>query len=196
MLKPPFPRRRYKTVRAIRPAATTEGPQKKLRDIITKLEAPDEKPRETEDDIDGSTSVNLRGKELMDDYVIFPNITDFDFLVNNSPLYCGTTVLDMHTKIDQFGAKSATYNQSIFAMAHLYNAFKILTLTSKRFSQLDQIMNLNCGPIFANEVPNSPAAMAKSVLYRSQVGKKKAARVTNTIPPSFASQVLAPFFQD
>jgi hypothetical protein len=96
---------------------------------------------------------------------IRPN-RDPNFTTNRNPLYCGTVLLNLAAMTEEAGVALANHHLSIFAAAHLYNAWRQMDLTRIRWPEMDKIIENHIGPIFAGDIPTTPEAMLSRMSYR------------------------------
>ncbi|RDI78406.1 hypothetical protein Vi05172_g11604 [Venturia inaequalis] len=129
---------------------------------------------------------------------ILPDENDHHFYTNHNPFQVGTLILNLQTLEDEMGTTIANENHVLFGTCHLYNALKQLKLTDLEWPELETIMRLHSHPLFANEIPKTPEAMAKRAYFRNGSGVSEAAfnkKMSMTFPSSTTTQILRPFFE-
>jgi hypothetical protein len=127
---------------------------------------------------------------------------DTHLYMNKNPLCCGTILLSQIVSAETAGIALANLHQFIFAVAHLYNALHKMNLTKVAWSNLDRIIELQRGPLFADDIHSTPEEMQARVWYRLGVERTGtrfiANRRTSTkkdLVPSPASRLLLQFFR-
>lgn len=60
----------------------------------------------------------------------------------------------------------SNHHLSIFATAHLYNALRQLKYIQIGWPELDRVMELHAGPLFANDVPDTPEKFYARMAFR------------------------------
>jgi len=123
--------------------------------------------------------------------------------MNKNPLYCGTLLLSQMVSTEALGIALANHHVSIFAVAHLYNALRNMDLIDFAWPDLERIIALQAGPIFANDIPTTPQEMRARFYFRLggingsmtrwRFDDKTMAKKDLTISP--ASTLLLEFFQ-
>lgn len=74
--------------------------------------------------------------------------------------------------MEEAGIALANHHMSIFATAHFYNA--IQELTEIRWPDIDRIIDLHSGAIFANDIPTDPTDHYRRISHRTGVtGSRK-----------------------
>lgn len=96
---------------------------------------------------------------------IYPN-DEPAFLINNSPLYCGTVLLDLISMTEKAGVALANRHWSVFGVAHVYNALRQLGGFDKHWPEIERIIALHPGPLFANDVPTTATSIYDRFAYR------------------------------
>lgn len=123
--------------------------------------------------------------------------------INKNLLFCGTLILSQIVSTEVAGIALANHHESIFNVAHLYNAFRKMQLIDIVWPDMERIITLHAGPIFANDIPNTPEEMQDRLFFRVgrinrsmtrfNTSKKTETKKNLTISPSGA--VLLEFFQ-
>jgi hypothetical protein len=124
---------------------------------------------------------------------------DDHFYANHNPLYAGILILNLRTMTEELGVSVASHNHVLFGMCHLYNALHQLKLTELEWPELEKIIAMHPGPLFANDIPATPDAMAKRMAFRLGTGvtlNTFATKNAKEFPPSAATQILKPFFRE
>lgn len=94
--------------------------------------------------------------EKMDLSLIEP-AEDPAFVFNCNPLYCGSLAFDIAIDMEIAGIKLANHHLTIFAIAHLYNALQQTQVVQGRWPELDKIIELHIGQLFAGKLPAKPS---------------------------------------
>jgi hypothetical protein len=122
--------------------------------------------------------------------------------MNKNPLCCGTVLLSQIVSAETAGIALANLHQFIFAVAHLYNALHKMNLTKVAWSDLDRIIELQRGPLFADDIHSTPEEMQARVWYRLGVERTGTRFIANRrtltkkdLVPSPASRLLLQFFR-
>lgn len=79
--------------------------------------------------------------------------------MNSNPLYCGTILLNLAAMTEEAGIALANHHLTILPVAHLYNTLRQLSLTQIRWSEMEKVIEIHTGPIFAGDIPINPKAM-------------------------------------
>lgn len=90
-----------------------------------------------------------------------------DFLQTHNALHSGNLSLALTSKMEEAGIALANHHMSIFAMAHLYNAFQQLGATEIKWPGMDRIIDLHVNPLFANAIPKTPSECQRRIAYRT-----------------------------
>lgn len=106
---------------------------------------------------------------------------DPNFAMSNDPLQCGTLLLNILVRQEEAGVKLANHHLSIFATAYLYHGLRLLENTDMSWPQLDHIMDIQVGPLFAGEVPATLAQAHSRMSYR--LGSSARRRDFNQVMP-------------
>lgn len=88
------------------------------------------------------------------------------FLVKFNPLHTGTLLMDAASMAEEVGITLANREPTIFMVAHIYNALRKLEVCQKEWPEMERIINLQNGPIFANNIPTTPKDMWARFKYR------------------------------
>lgn len=89
-----------------------------------------------------------------------------DFAITHNPLLCGTLALQLALLTEDAGVALSNHHLSIFATAHLYNALRQLKYIQIGWPELDRVMELHAGPLFANDVPDTPEKFYARMAFR------------------------------
>ncbi|KXT03455.1 hypothetical protein AC578_1633 [Pseudocercospora eumusae] len=135
-----------------------------------------------EDPDDGPTEEHERNARKLNIKMIRANEQD-DFFRTHNPLNCGTLSLELTTTLEAAGVALANHHLTIFAMAHLYNAFQQLTVTDIRWPTMGQVMHVQCNALFANDVPKTPADFYRRISYRTGLSRVSRDPSKNKIAP-------------
>ena len=79
------------------------------------------------------------------------------FIFNCNPLYCGSLAFNIAIDMEIAGIKLANHHLTIFAVAHLYNALQQTKVVQGKWPELDQIIELHIGQLFAGKLPTKPS---------------------------------------
>ena len=82
---------------------------------------------------------------------------DPNFLYANNPLYGGTLMFNLALDMEQAGITFANHHLTIFAMAHLYNVLQQTKVIQGKWPELDKIIQLHIGQLFAGQLPTRPS---------------------------------------
>ncbi|KAF9639620.1 hypothetical protein BFW01_g11426 [Lasiodiplodia theobromae] len=95
-----------------------------------------------------------------------PPAPEPNFAVTHNHLLCGMMALQLDVLNEEAGVALSNHHLSIFATAHLYNAIRQLRLTQISWPDLERVMDLHAGPIFANDVPDTPEKFFARMAFR------------------------------
>lgn len=109
--------------------------------------------------------------------VIWPH-ESHTFMLDNNLLYDGTAILDLITRSELVEIKLANFHFSIFCVAHIYNAARQLAGLDISWPKMDQVIELQKGPIFANDVPTTPKEVLRRFTYRTGLSAERRFRRT------------------
>lgn len=107
----------------------------------------------------------LQNAKRLNVNTIFANEDPF-FAINANPLYCGTLILNVCAMTEEAGVGLANHHWSIFSAAHLYNAMRQMKLTDVYWPEMEEVIEAQMGPLFANDLPTTPNAMQSRMHYR------------------------------
>ena len=79
------------------------------------------------------------------------------FIFNCNPLYCGSLAFNIAIDMEIAGIKLANHHLTIFAVAHLYNALQQTEVVQGKWPELDKIIELHIGQLFAGKLPTKPS---------------------------------------
>ncbi|MCJ1453627.1 hypothetical protein MMC28_003974 [Mycoblastus sanguinarius] len=82
--------------------------------------------------------------------------TDPDFIFTHNPLLCGTMMFNVALDMEKAGIALANHQLTIFAIAHLYNALQQANIIQGRWPELDKIIHMHIGQLFAGQLPTKP----------------------------------------
>ena len=120
------------------------------------------------------------------------------FVVNENLLFAGTLLLDVASMSEEAGVTLANHHLSIFATAHLYNALVQLGICDIHWPEMQQIIDLHAGPIFAHDIPTNAADMVSRYAYRTGLKTRNSKRFNTKMPWKFqatpATQTFRAFF--
>ena len=77
------------------------------------------------------------------------------FLISHNPLYCGTMAFDLALNMEKAGITLANHHCSIFAISHLYNALQQTSIMQRRWPEMDKLIDLHLGALFAGSLPKT-----------------------------------------
>ena len=136
-------------------------------------------------------------KRLGANKIVEPN-QDPSFYINENPLFVGMLLLDVASMSEEAGVALANQYAAIFATAHLYNALIQLGICNICWPEMQQIINLHAGPIFAHDIPTNAADMLSRYTYRTGLTTHNRRRFDTKMPWKFqvtpAMQALRAFF--
>ncbi|KAF7186998.1 hypothetical protein HII31_11607 [Pseudocercospora fuligena] len=135
-----------------------------------------------EDPDDGPTEEHERNAQKLNIKMIRANEQD-DFYRTHNPLNCGTLSLELTTTFEAAGVALANHHLTVYAMAHLYNAFQQLAVTEIRWPTMEQVIDLQCNALFANDVPKTPADFYRRITYRTGLSRVSRDPSKNKIAP-------------
>ena len=99
---------------------------------------------------------------------------------------------------EEAGVALANHHLSIFATAHLYNALIRLGICDIRWPEMQQIIDLHVGPIFAHDIPTNATDMVSRYAYRTGLTTRNSKRFNTKMPWKFqvtpATQAFRAFF--
>lgn len=79
------------------------------------------------------------------------------FIYNSNPLYCGSLAFNIAIDMEIAGIRLANHHLTIFAVAHLYNALQQANVVRGKWPELDKIIQLHIGQLFAGKLPTKPS---------------------------------------
>ena len=79
------------------------------------------------------------------------------FIYKSNPLYCGSLAFNIAIDMEIAGIKLANHHLTIFAVAHLYNALQQTNVVRGKWPELDKIIQLHIGQLFAGKLPTKPS---------------------------------------
>ena len=82
---------------------------------------------------------------------------DPNFLYAKNPLYGGTLMFNLALDMEKAGITFANHHLTIFAMAHLYNILQQTKVIPGKWPELDRIIQLHIGQLFAGQLPTKPS---------------------------------------
>lgn len=82
---------------------------------------------------------------------------DPNFLYANNPLYSGTLMFSLALDVEKAGITFANHHLTIFAMSHLYNVLQQTKAIQGKWTELDKIIQLHVGQLFAGQLPTRPS---------------------------------------
>ena len=82
---------------------------------------------------------------------------DHSFIYNKNPLYCGTLAFNIAIDMGIAGIKLANHQLTIFATAHLYNALQQTNIIQGKWPEMDRIIEVHIGQLFAGALPKKPS---------------------------------------
>jgi hypothetical protein len=86
--------------------------------------------------------------------------------MNSNPLYRGTVILAQRLSAEEAGVRLANHHESIFTVAHTYNALRTMGLTDIVWPDRERIIKLHTQSLFAGDVPSTPEEIRARVLHR------------------------------
>ncbi|KAI1957054.1 hypothetical protein LOZ58_005976 [Ophidiomyces ophidiicola] len=101
--------------------------------------------------------------------LIEPN-QDCNFMADENPLYTGLCMLNLAVHVGEAGIELANEYQSIFAVAHIFNAWKHIGHAEAlgiEWPEMEKLLEAQLGPLFAGEYPTTPETMYARYLFRS-----------------------------
>ncbi|KAH9885873.1 hypothetical protein F4778DRAFT_798655 [Xylariomycetidae sp. FL2044] len=96
---------------------------------------------------------------------VLPN-PDVKFAFSANPLHLGTKLLEAVVLAEAAGLCAANNSLSVFAVAHLYHAFRQIGILERDWPEMDRVIELHKKTIFAGVLPKTPHEMAKRIGYR------------------------------
>jgi len=85
---------------------------------------------------------------------ILPNREE-QFLYARNPIYCGFKAFQLALDVEEAGTYLETHHQSVYVLAHLYNAARQTGLLTTSWPELDLVIDLQMGSLFAGALPKS-----------------------------------------
>ena len=102
--------------------------------------------------------------------------SDGNLLFNRNPAFCGTIATDLAMNLERAGIDLVNHHQTVFALAHLYNAAKQLSGLKESWPSLEKIMQLHIVQIFGGELPKKPIDCANRIKLKLGYPLQKFAR--------------------
>lgn len=106
---------------------------------------PDDKPVDPEDE-ETARKLNIK--------MIRPS-EDLHYLFATNPIYCGVVSFSLLTDFEAAGISLCNWHKSIWPTAHLYNALQQTSNTSKLWPEMEELIDLHMGTLFAGQIPLS-----------------------------------------
>lgn len=97
-----------------------------------------------------------------------PEMKDFIYVCN--PIYCGFKAFEIALDVEQLGMGLTNHHQTVFLVAHLYNAVRQAGLLEEAWPEMDYIIAKQMGLFFAGALPITEQECAKR--YALQLGFK------------------------
>lgn len=130
--------------------------------------------------------------------LIYPN-DELDFLIDHNLLYRGMAMLDLVSMTEKAGVALANGHWAVFGAAHLYNALRQLGGLDVQWPEMERLLALHAGPLFANDVPTTPTSIYERFAYRIGVTSPNKNRFTKKKPWKFhttpATAAMRQFFE-
>lgn len=82
---------------------------------------------------------------------------DSNFPYAKNPVYGGTLIFNLALDMEKARITLASHYLTIFAMAHLYNFLQQTKVIQSKWSELDGIIHLHIGQLFAGQLPTRPS---------------------------------------
>lgn len=105
-----------------------------------------------------------------------------------NPLHCSSLALDLALSMQDLGISLANHQHAIFMIAHLYNALQQLDVTEISWPSMDRCIEMQKGPIFANDIPRTSQDIDRRLEHR--VGRAFDRRKAMELKHHEASDVL------
>ncbi|CAL8575762.1 hypothetical protein XPA_001666 [Xanthoria parietina] len=102
--------------------------------------------------------------------------TDPNFLATSNPIASGTLMFNIHLDMEHAGTALANHHQSIFAIAHLYNAARQTKTLTSSWPAMEQVMQLQITELFAGQLPQTPKDFQSRYALRLGISAQHFAR--------------------
>ncbi|KAL8843498.1 MAG: hypothetical protein Q9170_000002 [Blastenia crenularia] len=80
---------------------------------------------------------------------------DPNYLFTTNPIWCGLMSFSMLTDYEAAGISLCNWHKSIWPTAHLYNALQQTAMISQSWPEMDELVDLHMGTLFAGQIPLS-----------------------------------------
>ena len=80
---------------------------------------------------------------------------DPNYLFTANPIWCGVISFSILTDFEAAGISLCNWHKSIWPTAHLYNALQQTSCISKSWPEMDELIDLHVGTLFAGRIPLS-----------------------------------------
>ncbi|KAI4279291.1 MAG: hypothetical protein L6R38_005073 [Xanthoria sp. 2 TBL-2021] len=102
--------------------------------------------------------------------------TDPNFLSANNPIASGTLMFNICLDMEHAGTALANHHQSIFAIAHLYNAARQTKTLNTSWPAMEEVMQLQITELFAGQLPQTPKDFQSRYALRLGISAQHFAR--------------------
>ncbi|KAI4254041.1 MAG: hypothetical protein L6R42_007346 [Xanthoria sp. 1 TBL-2021] len=102
--------------------------------------------------------------------------TDPNFLSTNNPIASGALMFHICLDMEHAGTALANHHQSIFAIAHLYNAARQTKTLNTPWPAIDEVMQLQITELFAGQLPQTPKDFQSRYALRLGISAQHFAR--------------------
>ena len=113
--------------------------------LVEKGQLPDEEP------MDPIYEENARKLNIK---MIQPS-KDLKFLFTSNPIYCGLVSFSLLMDFEEAGIRLCNWHKSIWPTAHLYNASRRMSSISRRWPEMEELIDLHMDALFAGYLPLS-----------------------------------------
>ena len=81
---------------------------------------------------------------------------DLHFIMISNPVLCGLVSFNLVTDFESAGIALCNWHQTIWPVAHLYNALRQMSLLPKVWPEMEEVLTLHKEDLFSGQAPTSP----------------------------------------
>lgn len=99
---------------------------------------------------------------------------DTEFVFCKSPTLMGSNLLRILVEYQAVGLSTASSTMYVLVVAHLYNALRQLNMFDREWIQMDRVIELHKGTLFAGVIPTEVGEIADRISLRLNISEKYA----------------------
>lgn len=89
-----------------------------------------------------------------------------EFAYSHNPLYCGLVAYNIVLRMERAGLTLASFHQSIYIAAHLYNGLRQRDVIKDRWREMDTVIEQHQGTIFMGKLPVTSKECSSQLLLK------------------------------